>query len=94
MLKTVYIRELATPKADAHAVLAKPPFLLKFMQQTASSAVNEGSLHSSALKVQDATAMPLSELRQLIKAMSVILRCTRLRFRLSGVAPPLPLSLI
>jgi hypothetical protein len=57
------------PTAQACAVLAKPPFLLKFVQNTASSPLNEGSLHSACFKGKDATALPLSELRKLIENM-------------------------
>ncbi len=56
-------------------MLAKPPFMLKFVQNTSSSALNEGSLHSVAFKNKDATAMPLSELRKLIKKMYSSLFC-------------------
>jgi len=55
-------------------VLAKPPFLLKFvkMGDTAGSAVNTGALHSSSFKGQDPSTMRLREIRKLIGKMCVI----------------------
>lgn len=51
------------------SVLAKPPFLIKFLQKTDGSMLNEGSLHSSAFQSQNAAGLLLGELRKMIKKM-------------------------
>lgn len=52
------------------SILAKPPFLIKFLQKTEGSMLSEGSLHSSAFRGKNAAALLLGELRKMIKKMS------------------------
>lgn len=65
----MYITDNPAPAESLVSILAKPPFILKFIRIEEGKEKTTGTLHSRTMQNKNPSGLAMSEIRKLIKDM-------------------------